>query len=506
MANTKKKEPSKKIKSSFGYQLIIFLSLIITVITLGYLTYTGVFSIFYLVPASIILIILLFWMAVKVGKRRTSIWVKIMLCLFSVVLSVIEIFIMTYGSKTEEFIFRIIDDGKRVTTYNVYVLKDSGYKNLKDLNNKTITYLNSDDDTEIREALGKVESEIEIRDDYLDSLDELLDYLINKKTDAIFFESSYEDVIREEFKENYENIESIYEVAIEDQIKTLKSNKDVSKDTFTIYVSGIDTMGKKVSSNARSDVNILLTINPKTNQITMISTPRDSYVLLHTRQKYDKLTHAGIYGIEESVKTLEDLYGVKVDYYARVNFQSFISIINTLGGVTIDVPKSFCEQNSKRSKKQEDLICLKKGKRTLNGEQALAYARNRHNFSGGDFARGDHQMEIIKAIINKCMTPTILGKYTKILESLDGKVVTNMSKDDITKFVSKVLTGGKSFDFETYGVEGTLGREVCMSTGKSKLSVVKLKEEAITKAKTLIQNTYDGVKIEKETTTTTKKK
>ena len=501
-----KKKTTKKKKSSFIYQLIVFIALIITVITLGYLTYTGIFSLFYLVPAAVVLVIVLFWMAIKVGKRITPTWVKVLLCLISILLSIVEIFIMNYGTKTEEFIFKILDDGKRVTTYNVYVLSDSDYKELNDLNGKKITYLNSDDDTEIREALGKVESEIEITDDYLDSLDELLQSLTDNKTDAIFFESSYEDIIREEFKDSYDNLESIYSVKIEDQIKTLKSNKDISKDTFTVYISGVDTAGKKISSKARSDVNILLTINPKTSQITMISTPRDSYVMLHTKQKNDKLTHAGIYGIEESVKTLEDLYDIEIDYYARVNFSSFISIVNTLGGVTIDVPKSFCEQNSKRSKKQEDLICLKKGKRTLNGEQALAYARNRHNFSGGDFARGDHQMELLKAIINKCMTPTILGKYTKLLESLGDKVTTNMGKDDITKFINKVLMSGKGFTFETYGLEGTLGREVCASTGKSKLSVVKLKEESINTAKGKIKNTYDGIKQEETTTTTTKRK
>ncbi len=492
----------KKKRSSLKYQLVVFISLIITVITLGYFTYTGFFPIFYLIPAGILLVGVQFWIAVKVGKRKTPTWMKIILSLICLLLSIAEIFAMTYGVKTEEFIFKLIDDGKRVTSYGVYVLKDSNYNKLEDLKDKKITYLNSEDDTEIREALGKVESEITIKDDYLDSLDELIKALEAKETDSIFFDTSYEDVIKEEFEDSYDNIKLIYSVEMEDQIKTLQSNKDITKDTFTIYLSGIDTTGKKVSAKARSDVNILLTINPKTNEMLMVSTPRDSFVTLHTKQKGDKLTHAGIYGIEESVKTLEDLYDVKVDYYARVNFQSFMSIVNTLGGITIDVPKSFCEQNSQRSKKQEDLICLKKGKRTLNGEQALAYARNRHNFSGGDFARGEHQMEIMTAILKKCMSPSILSKYTKLLESLEGKVTTNMSKDDITKFINKNLGSGINFDFKTMALSGTLGREVCASTGKSKLSVVKLKEEDITKAQDMIKEMYEGHKSEEESTTT----
>ena len=182
----------------------------------------------------------------------------------------------------------------------------------------------------------------------------------------------------------------------------------------------------------------------------MVSTPRDYYVELPSKGKKDKLTHAGLYGINESMKSLSKLYDVDINNYLRINFSSFIDIIDTLGGIEVDVEGDFCESNEDRSTKKKDQICLKKGKQTLDGKQALAYARNRHAFNNGDIARGNHQMQILEATINKMTTKDILNNYGKIIDALKGKMVTNINIDDLYKLAKKQLKDNKSYTIESY--------------------------------------------------------
>ena len=486
------KEPKKKKQHFMFYKFVSFLTIVLTVISICYIIYLEIISLNILVPAVMGICLMLLIFSVILNKKKLRAWIKNFFVLLCAVLILVDGAVLYYGTNTISFINEITDTGVRVESFGVYVLKDSGYKSINDLKDKEITYLNSEDDTQIRDALARIENKVTIKDNYLDSIEELLDSLINKETDAIFFHSSYEDILRDEFEEKYELIKLLDSVDIVGKVDTLKSNKDITKDPFTVYLSGIDTSGK-VSSKARSDVNLLVSVNPSTHQILMISTPRDSYVRLPGKDSNDKLTHAGIYGIEESVSTLEELYGVDVDYYARVNFSSFMSIVTALGGVTVDVPKSFCEQNSKRSKKPEDLICLKKGKRTLNGEQALAYARNRHAFASGDLARGEHQMELLEAIIKKAMSPAILAKYNSLLSAMEGKVSTNISSDEIIKFINKQLKKNTTgWSFASISAKGKIGTGVCYSTGKSRLSIIDLYDTSIEDIKIEIKNLYEG--------------
>nr|MCR4581541.1 LCP family protein [Bacilli bacterium] len=272
---------------------------------------------------------------------------------------------------------------------------------------------------------------------------------IDEEVDAIILDESYIDVIKEYDSESLEKLRKIHTIEIQTKIQIEKSNKNISSTPFVVYVSGIDTMGR-ISSNARSDVNILLAVNPNDKKVAIVSTPRDYYLTLPSKNKKDKLTHAGIYGINESVKALSSLYGVNVDYYVRINFSSFIDIIDTIGGIEVDVEKDFCESNELRSLEQKDLICLKKGVQNLNGKQALAYARNRHAFANGDIARGNHQMEIIKGIINKVNSKEILSNYNKLIDSMKGKMLTNMNIDDIYKIAKKELKDNGQYEINSY--------------------------------------------------------
>ena len=317
--------------------------------------------------------------------------------------------------------------------------------------------------------------------------------LINKDTEAILIDTNFEELIEDEFENIYKQLKRIDTIDIVDVVKVLKSDVDITKEAFAIYISGIDTSGN-IGSKARSDVNILVAVNPKTKNILMINTPRDYYVTLESKGKKDKLTHAGLYGVEESLKSLELLYDVDIDYYARINFTSFIKIVDALNGIKVEVPAHFCEQDSNRSFASKDLICLNKGNQTLNGEQALALARHRKTFKTGDRARGENQMAILEAIINKALSPKIITKYSSLITALEGRVTTNMTTDEMYKFAKKQLKEDFNWRFTSLNAKGFDSKGICYSTGSGYSYVMEPNEDSLDLIKKALDNLNSGKK------------
>lgn len=486
------KESSKKKKKKqhlLLYKFISFILVILSIVFIGYIFYEDILPLNYLLIGFGILAVIIYLNTLITTKTKLKSWIKNIFACMSVLIIVVESLGLFFGSKTFEFLDSITDRGNRISEYGIYVLKSSNYKNLNDLKNKEIEYL-SNDDSKQEEAIEKLKKDVNIDTDDASCLEEILNDLSENKTDSIILEVNYEDIIKEEYSAIYSNLQLIKTYKIKSSVSVLKSDKNITKDPFVLYISGIDTSGN-IASSARSDVNLIIGVNPKTHKILLVNTPRDYYVKLHTKQKYDKLTHAGIYGVEESLSTLADLYDIDADYYARVNFTSFVKLVDALGGVTVDVPKDFCEQNSKRSFESKDLICLKKGTRTLKGEQALAYARNRHAFQDGDRARGEHQMELVKAIITKAISPSIITKYTSLLNALDGKVSTNMDNKDITRFIKKQIKRNEPWTFITMSADGSDSYGVCYSTGSSKAYVMKPNEETVNNIKKAFKDLFN---------------
>lgn len=501
-----KKPKKKKVKRHLNpivYKIMAFLLIVLTVFTFGYTIIKEIFTLYQLIPFMLVAIIFIVIILLVVNSKLRR-WVKNIFMLLTLIVMIVESLFCIYGTSAFELLNKIKDTGVRVETYGVYVNVNYSYKDIKDLDGKTITYLHMDNETQIQTALDKFnkDTNLEYTLDSKDNLEDLIKYIGDEKTDAIFMSTSYEDIVKEEYPDDYSKLKLIYSFDIINYVKTETSGKDVTKDTFTIYISGIDTSGK-VGSKARTDVNILLTINPKTHQMLLINTPRDYYVHLKTSGKSDKLTHSGIYGLEESIGTLENLYDVDIDYYVRINFTSFMKVINALGGIEVDVQKSFCEQDSERN--FENQICLKKGKQKLNGEQALAYARHRKTLAKGDMSRGENQMEILKAIMNKAMSPAILKGYNNLINALAGNMITNMSSDTMTSFAKKQLSKNTSWNFSSISAEGVAGTKPCYSLGNAKASVVVPNEDSITAIKNSINNIYndksDIIYVEETTTT-----
>lgn len=493
-----KKTKNKKNKKNLFFKITSYLLIISAIVATIFLIYFEILPTSYLALIIIGGGLLIFLLFKLLNNRKLRKWIKIVVSIPSILLIVLFTVVCFYSYGTIDFFNNIFDVGIRHDEYSVYVLKDSGYNDINDLKDKIIAVSDKKEDV-TKKAIDKVANKIEFNEADYDTITDALDSVIDNDTDAVIALNSNVDIVKED-TDAYNNLKAIYTFTVTSKVKTLASKVDVSKDNFVIYISGIDTNGK-VSAKARSDVNIILAVNPREKKILMVNTPRDYYVMLHSKKAMDKLTHAGVYGIEESVGTLEDLYDIKVDYYARVNFTTFVNIVEKLGGIEVDVPVNFCEQTSSRTSSAQ--ICLKKGVQTLNGEQALALARTRHTLAGGDRARGGNQMLVLESIINKAMSPSIIVKYNSLLNSVSDSVITNVDQKTITKLIKKQIKNNTSWEIESYAVDGSDSSNVTYSTGRSKAYVMLPKEETVTEAKIKLDKILGTKKYTSTTTTTT---
>ena len=280
-----------------------------------------------------------------------------------------------------------------------------------------------------------------------------------------------------------------------------EANK-ITKEPFVIYLSGVDTRGE-LTENARSDVNILAAVNPVTKRVALVNTPRDYYVDLAGTSSKDKLTHAGLYGVETSMETLGNLYGVNVDHYIRINFAGFISIIDALGGVDVYSDQAF---TSVGSPGYYDPTTFVEGWNHLDGKSALAFARERHAFAAGDIQRGINQMKVIDAMLNKIKSPALLMGFSKIMDSAADCFVTSLSQNQISALVRMQLSDFAEWNIESYTVTGSSGSSTkCYSAKGQKLYVMKPDENSVAKAKEMIAAVLGGEGTVSSTTQTPEK-
>ena len=267
-----------------------------------------------------------------------------------------------------------------------------------------------------------------------------------------------------------------------------EANK-ITKEPFVVYLSGVDNRGE-LTEKARSDVNILAVVNPETKQVALINTPRDYYVDLAGTDSKDKLTHAGLYGVETSMATLGNLYGVNVEHYIRINFAGFISIIDAIGGVDVYSDQAF---TSVGSPGYYDPTTFAEGWNHLDGKSALAFARERHAFKTGDIQRGINQMKVIDAMMNKIKSPTVLMSFSKLMDAVSDCFVTSLSQEQISALVRMQLASLSDWDIQSYTVTGTSGKSSqCYSAKGQSLYVMKPDENSVNQAKELIASVLGG--------------
>ena len=284
-------------------------------------------------------------------------------------------------------------------------------------------------------------------------------------------------------------------------LSNAEANK-ITKEPFVVYLSGVDTRGD-LTDKARSDVNIIAAVNPVTKQVVLINTPRDYYVDLAGTNSKDKLTHAGLYGVQTSMDTLGNLYGVDVQHYIRINFAGFINIIDALGGVDVYSDQAF---TSVGSPGYYDPTTFVEGWNHLDGKAALAFARERHAFKTGDVQRGINQMKVIDAMLNKIKSPALLMGFTKILDAVSDSFVTSLSQNQISALVRMQLSDFAEWNIERYTVTGSSGSSTkCYSAKGQKLYVMKPDEASVAKAKEMIAAVLGGEGTVSSTTQTPEK-
>jgi LCP family protein required for cell wall assembly len=293
-------------------------------------------------------------------------------------------------------------------------------------------------------------------------------------TTSAILQTSQMTLLKETDAATYNSLEVLATFTVRQSTST--ANRDTTKP-FVLYISGIDTYGD-VTTVSRSDVNILAVINPQTGKMLLVTTPRDYYVQLHgTTGVKDKLTHAGIYGVEMSKQTLEDLYQTPIDYYARLNFASLLKIVDTLGGVEVYSDQAFTAGG----------YHFTKGTQHMDGAQALAFSRERHSFADGDRTRGKNQERVIEAIVTKLSSPAILANYQSILTAVSGSIQTNASTSTIIGFMRQQLDAPHKWNVTSIAVDGTGSLQPTYSGGSTPLYVMQPDEASVAAARQRIQ-------------------
>ncbi len=364
---------------------------------------------------------------------------------------------------------------------SIVVPKESDIKDVNQLTSvQAPTNVDKNNIETLMSALKK-DKKVDVKVDDVASYQEAYDNLKSGKSKAMVLSGSYASLL-ESVDSNYaSNLKTIYTYKIKK--KNSNSAKQVDSRVFNIYISGIDTYGS-ISTVSRSDVNIIMTVNMNTHKILLTTTPRDAYVKIPGggADQYDKLTHAGIYGVETSEQTLENLYGIKIDYYARINFTSFLKLIDQLGGVTVHNDQAFTSLHGKFDFPVGDI--------QMNSEQALGFVRERYSLDGGDNDRGKNQEKVISAIVNKLASLKSVSNFTSIVNNLQDSVQTNMSLDTINALANTQLDSGSKFTVTSQAVTGTgsTGQLTSYAMPNSSLYMMKLDDSSVASASQAIKN------------------
>ena len=376
-----------------------------------------------------------------------------------------------YLNKTTHFMNNLNTIKKEITSYYIIVMKESKYDEISDLYGKNLTYYEGTS----QEVLSKIR--LELNYSTVKNIDSLKDRLYTAKTDSILVS----DLIKEDLEEKYtdfsERTRVLKTIDITKDVEDITKKVSIKNTSFNVLISGMDSYGT-INKTTRNDVNMIATINPNTNKVLLTSIPRDYYVQLHGKTGYkDKLTHAGIYGINTVVQTIEDLFGIDINYYIRVNFTTVESLVNTIGPIEIYSDKAMSLDGCK----------YVVGTNTVNGKCALRFARERHSYVEGDNHRIKNQQEVIKGIFNKLSkSAMVVTDYTSILDSLDGKFATNMDMKDITAFIKYELEDITKYEILDTQVTGTGSMELTYSYPHQKLYVMFPSEQSVESAKEYI--------------------
>ena len=480
--------------------VITIIVIMLSVVFMGLLAMTKMVPTIYMLIIGIVLAVIaaIIWLLVW-HTRYTGRFIG------GTVLAVIMIAILAFGgfyiNKTRSAISNISGETTEVTQMAVYVKSDDAADSVEATAGYTYGILSSLDRENTDGAVAHLNSEFgtEVQTKEYAGLTELADGILNGEVNAMLLNSGYLSVYEDMdgYTDFSTKIKEVGTVDVESTIQSAEESTPIEPITtanggkvYTIYLSGIDTRGE-MTAKSRSDVNIIATVNTDTHEILLVSTPRDYYVPLSiSGGAPDKLTHAGIYGIDVCMDTLGMLYDIDINYYFRINFGGFVKVIDALGGITVNSDYDFDSKNILG-------YHFNKGENYVNGEQALIFARERYAFQEGDRQRGKNQMEVIRGVVKKALSPEILTSYSSILSSLDGCFGTNITYEEIAQILQQQLTNGGDWTIVSYSVNGTGATEKPYSMSQ-KAYVMVPDYNTVDKAKSLMEKVRNGEVVTQE--------
>lgn len=481
-----KKRPENKISKQVGIilcgvQFAVSLIFVVALLLLNMLPmkYLGV----------IIAVLAILWIIPLVSQlfsKKKSIAGKVV----SVLMSIILAFGSFYIFKTNGTVQAISGGDKKVDKMVVAVLANDSAEAIADAADYDfgVQYALKGDD--VRDTVDAINKELgsEISTAEYKSMNEQAKALHDGEVKAIIYNDAYTAIMEESFEGYADSVKIIYTHEITSKLENKAAEVEVKDDCFTVYISGIDVYGA-IETNSRSDVNIMAVVNPTTHQILLITTPRDFYVEIPgvSGGQKDKLTHAGIYGVDASMATLGALYDTDIDFYARVNFTSLIEMVDALGGIDV-----YSDQAFTTSEETTLVMNVVQGENHFNGQQALAFSRERMNVDGGDFQRGKNQQAVITAMIKKAISPAILTGANGLLSSVSGNVDTNMSQEQIQELIKSQLSDGAAWNIKSMAAEGTGDNQECYSAPGESLYVTQPDQNSITVIKQAIDSVEQG--------------
>lgn len=332
--------------------------------------------------------------------------------------------------------------------YEIRVMQSSPLQSLAELDGGVIASSDLEKEKDLEQAIDNIRSDNNLTTLTMQTFSDYIEAtgaLYTGQTDAMLYNKAYLESLRLTYPEFEQETRVLGTTKVKIKVKQLLKSVNTSKDAFNMYISGIDSYGD-LTMVSRSDVNIIMTVDPRTKTILLTNIPRDTYLPIYGTPGSDKLTHAGIYGIESSVGTISQFLATDINYFTRVNFTSLIELVDALGGIEVDNPEAFTSW---------DGHWFPQGRISLNGEEALAFSRERKSLSEGDIGRGKNQLRVIEGMVNKAISPEVIPYANELMNRFNEVAQTNMPTKDISNLINVQLSDNSSWKFETITLKGS---------------------------------------------------
>lgn len=471
-----KQKQKRKVRKGILSKLLSPILFVLSLVLAFQIYRLNILPVQYLLPILIVIVVLTLILLICSYTKTHRVWIRRFTTFMTVLLTIVYSVGNYYIYKTDELFARIDDLATKITnTISVRVMKNSSIKDADQLNGVKVGVCLSQDQTGTQKMLDSLQDKgVSVEQEDFDSLTSMTAALYDGQIDAMILNDAYLGLVHDTEPFTFITTDTktvdqlIYYTDRTHQVEDSKDQVNVTQQPFSVLISGNDTYGS-LAENSRSDVNMIVTVNPKTGVILMTSIPRDYYLEVDCPSQngclagqMDKLTHTGIRGVETTEATLEKALGININYTVRVNFSSLVNLVDALGGIDIDVPEGMAVKTFYAN---ETLEGVKEGRNHLEGERALAFARERHAYVDGDTQRVRNQQTVLRAIIDKITSPAILMNYGKFVDAIGGAFETDMPASQIKDLMRFQLARNPHWKFESYSLRGEGSTEYCAELG-----------------------------------------